>query len=133
MTQIGAQLITFEQVGDAIKILFDGGRVAPGLSQSGFEQAAAQYSEDQSNALKGGELGRFDRNRMVAPFTEVAFSLPVGEISEPVRTDFGYHLIEVLDQQADAESGEVYEVEARHILLRVNPGPATLDLIQQMA
>jgi parvulin-like peptidyl-prolyl isomerase len=98
-----------------------------------FEQAAAQYSEDQSNALKGGELGPFDRNRMVAPFTEAAFNLPVGELSEPVRTDFGYHLIEVLEQQIDAETGEVYEVNARHILLRVNPGPRTLDLIQQKA
>jgi len=50
-----------------------------------------------------------------------------------VRTDFGYHLIEVLDQSIDAESGEVYEIEARHILLKVNPGTDTIDLLVEAA
>ncbi len=60
---------------------------------------------------------------MVAPFTEAAFSLPVGEVSQPVRTRFGYHLIEVLSQDKDKDTGEVYQVHARHILLKVTPGP----------
>ncbi len=97
-----------------------------------FAAAAAEYSEDGS-ARSGGDLGTFDRNRMVAPFTEAAFALPVGEISEPVRTRFGYHLIEVLSQDRDKDSGEVYQISARHILLKVSPGPTTLDLLRESA
>lgn len=97
-----------------------------------FAAAAGEYSEDGS-ARNGGDLGTFDRNRMVAPFTEAAFALPVGEVSEPVRTRFGYHLIEVLSQERDKDSGEVYQIHARHILLKVTPGPATLDLLRESA
>lgn len=95
-----------------------------------FAEAAAVFSED-GTADKGGDLGTFDRNRMVAPFTEAAFALPVGEISEPVQTSFGFHLIEVLEQEM--EDGEVARVHARHILLRVNPGEDTRDAIYQRA
>ncbi len=98
-----------------------------------FATAASDNSEDQGSAIRGGDLGRFDRNRMVAAFTDVAFSLDVGEVSEPVLTKFGYHLIEVTEQDVDQNTGEVYEVTARHILLKVTPGPATLDLIREAA
>ncbi len=95
-----------------------------------FEEAAAVYSEDGS-ASNGGDLGTFDRNRMVAPFTEAAFSLPVGQISDPVETQFGFHLIEVLEQET--EGGEVARVHARHILLRVTPSEATRDAVYERA
>jgi len=98
-----------------------------------FEDAASDYSEDAATATGGGELGTFDRSRMVAAFTEVAFSLPVGELSEPVKTKFGYHLIEVTDQSIDQDTGEVYEITARHILAKVTPGPDTLDLLRDSA
>jgi len=101
--------------------------------QKEFGNAAAEYSDDASSANKGGDLGIFDRTRMVAPFTEVAFALQIGEISQPVKTKFGYHLIEVLDQSTDEETGEVYEISARHILLKVTPGPDTLDLLRDSA
>ena len=95
-----------------------------------FAEAARLYSEDGS-AEAGGDLGTFDRNRMVAPFTEAAFSLPVGQISEPVETQFGYHLIEVLEQEE--EDGELARVKARHILLKVTPSDATRDAIFERA
>lgn len=95
-----------------------------------FASAAAIYSEDGTSE-SGGDLGTFDRNRMVEPFTEAAFSLPVGEISEPVRTQFGYHLIEVLEQTET--DGEVTEVHARHILFRVEPGEETLNALYENA
>ncbi len=98
-----------------------------------FETAARDNSEDQNSIVRGGDLGRFDRNRMAPEFTEVAFALPVGELSEPVLTKFGYHLIEVTEQDIDQNTGEIYEISARHILLRVAPGPATLDLIREAA
>ena len=97
-----------------------------------FEEAAADYSDDPS-ASRGGDLGTFDRKRMVPAFTEVAFSLPEGEISQPVKTRFGYHLIQVIEQHKDEVTGEVFEVHARHILLKVVPGTETLAMINEKA
>jgi peptidyl-prolyl cis-trans isomerase D len=66
-------------------------------------------------------------------FTEVAFSLPVGQISEPVRTPYGYHLIEVLEQDRVADTDSIYQVHARHILMRVTPGPQTQEMLRDSA
>lgn len=97
-----------------------------------FEDAARDFGED-GTAQNGGDLGTFDRNRMVGAFTEAAFTLPVGQVSEPVRTEFGYHLVEVLEQITDPETGEVTQVHARHILLKVTPGPSTMDALRDFA
>ncbi|MBF0620578.1 MAG: SurA N-terminal domain-containing protein [Magnetococcales bacterium] len=59
-----------------------------------FEDAAKQHSQDAS-AANGGSLGAFGKGVMVKPFEQVAFSLPVGKVSHPVKTQFGYHLIRV--------------------------------------
>ncbi len=64
-----------------------------------FEEAAKKYSEDTGSALKGGDLGYFGRGRMVPEFEESAFSLPLGQVSPPVKTDFGYHIIKVEDRK----------------------------------
>ena len=95
-----------------------------------FEDAAAVYSEDAS-ASTGGDLGTFDRTRMVDDFTAAAFALPVGQISDPVETQFGFHLIEVLEQEM--EDDEVARIHARHILLKVEPSEATREAIYQRA
>jgi peptidyl-prolyl cis-trans isomerase D len=89
-----------------------------------FAEAAAIYSEDNSRE-EGGDLGRFNRDRMVDAFTEAAFSLNVGELSEPVLTSFGYHVIEILEQfEVD---GVVDEVHARHILFKIEASEETLS------
>jgi parvulin-like peptidyl-prolyl isomerase len=66
-----------------------------------FAALAAEYSDDPSNAGTGGDLGWFARGAMVAPFEEAAFSLEPGTLSEPVKTEYGYHLIEVLEKDAE--------------------------------
>lgn len=59
-----------------------------------FGELAKQYSEGPS-APKGGDLGYFPAKRMVEPFSKAAFALQIGEVSEPVKTQFGWHLIKV--------------------------------------
>ncbi|MEX0980444.1 MAG: peptidylprolyl isomerase, partial [Gemmatimonadota bacterium] len=75
-----------------------------------FEEVAERESVDPGSASRGGDLGTFARGDMVGAFEDVAFSVPVGEISDPVRTDFGVHLIRVDRRTADS-------AQARHILI----------------
>ncbi len=62
-----------------------------------FAELARQYSEGPS-ASRGGDLGTFPARRMVRPFADAAFAMQVGDISEPVRTRFGWHIIKVEDK-----------------------------------
>jgi len=64
-----------------------------------FSALAKQYSMDPGSKDKGGELGWFRRGQMVPAFDQAAFSLPIGKISAPVKSPFGYHIIQVEKRQ----------------------------------
>ena len=67
-----------------------------------FPYLISQYSDDPSGEFNQGDLGWFGRERLVPEFEEAAFALEPGQFSEPIRTIFGYHIIEVLDRNEEA-------------------------------
>ena len=77
---------------------------------SSFEVLAADYSQDPGSKNSGGSLGFVRRGSLVTPFESVAFNLSPGEISKPIKTDFGYHIIETQEIRGD-------RIKVRHILM----------------
>src|SRR3989338_11000102 len=73
-------------------------RASPNLPQD-FAQTAAEHSLDTASALAGGDLNSAGRGVFVPEFEEAAFSLNIGDISEPVKTQFGYHLLYLTDKK----------------------------------
>ncbi len=61
-----------------------------------FGRLAKEFSIDSGSAKRDGNLGYFGRGKMVKPFEEAAFKLQVGQVSEPVKSEYGYHIIKRL-------------------------------------
>lgn len=83
-----------------------------------FEELAREHSEGPT-AERGGDLGFFPRHQMVPEFSEVAFEMEPGDISEPVRSQFGYHIIQVVDSREGEEANfenvqDDLELQIRH-------------------
>ncbi len=92
------------------------------LGGEDFGELAAAYSEEPGAQTTQGNLGFFTAMQMVFPFEQAAYTTPVGQVSAPVRTQFGYHLVKVLDRQPSRG-----EVEVSHIMLRTEPGGENSD------
>ena len=75
---------------DSVKMMLNSG--------SDFAQLASQYSEDPGSKANGGDLGFFERRMMVKEFDEAAFNLKVGEVSDVVKSNFGYHIIKLTEK-----------------------------------
>jgi peptidyl-prolyl cis-trans isomerase SurA len=81
---------------------------------SPFEDLAKEYSQDPGSSGGGGDLGYMKRGTLVSEYEEVAFSLDINEISEPVLSSFGYHIIQLLDKKGES-------IHTRHILRFLKP------------
>ncbi len=84
-----------------------------------FSMLATLYSQDPASAKKGGELGFFSRGDMVADFESAAFALKPGEVSPIVETQYGFHIIQLIERRGNT-------INARHILLVPQVSPDDL-------
>ena len=91
-----------------------------------FEDVAKRESVDSVSATQGGDLGKGGKGRFVPDFEKAAYALTAGDISQPVATQFGYHLIKV-----DSKKGDTLSV--RHILLRVQPSDSSAARVDREA
>lgn len=91
-----------------------------------FEDVAKRESADSASAVQGGELGKVTRGQLVPEFEKAAFALKPGELSQPVLSPFGYHLIKV-----DSRNGDTLTV--RHILLRIQPSDSSAAKVDREA
>jgi peptidyl-prolyl cis-trans isomerase SurA len=88
-----------------------------------FEALARKNSEDPSAAENGGNLGWFSAMRMVYPFETAAFTTPVGQISQPVRTRFGYHILKI-----NGKRDALGELKVAHIMLKTGKEATAEDV-----
>ena len=124
-----------------------------------FAKVAAELSDDTGSARSGGDLGFFTRGNMEPAVEDAAFSLKLNEVSQPIRTIYGWHLVEVLERDTvktrvrtaagrdsldkaghpvqrdtlDAKGKAVLEAHARHILIRVPIGDADIERARGVA
>ena len=98
-----------------------------------FAEMAGAISEDEVSAANGGELGVFGRGSMVPEFEAAAFALAPGEVSQPVQTAYGWHLILTEETLPPDDESPVERVRARHILLKFQPSPETEELALERA
>ena len=113
------------------------------LDKTPADQLAAKFAElakansDCPSGAKGGDLGAFSHGQMVKEFDEAAFKLPVGKVSDPVKTQFGQHLIMVTKKipavaAKDGQEAQPEKVQASHILVKsetVRPLPKKESLV----
>ncbi|USN53860.1 MAG: peptidylprolyl isomerase [Candidatus Nomurabacteria bacterium] len=90
-----------------------------------FGEVAKQFSEDESTASNGGELGFFGQGEMVQPFEDAVSQLEPGEVSDIVETSFGYHIIQLEEKATDDDGNPTYR--ARHILIRTKSVDDLID------
>lgn len=91
------------------------------LDGESFRALATLYSEDPGSAKSGGDLGFFKRGMMVPEFDAVAFRLKEDSVSEVIKTDFGYHFIQMLERRGE-------QINVRHILIRPKTSVEDLEL-----
>ena len=95
-----------------------------------FAALAQDYSDDKATAQEGGDLGWLGKGKMIQPFEEALPNLNLGEISQPIRSQFGWHLVKLLEKRRQNGQDEFH---LAHILLKMSPSEHTLDSLKMMA
>lgn len=94
-----------------------------------FEDMALRHSDDPGTREDGGDLGWFDKGKLVPEFEKAAFQLQEGQISLPVESPFGYHLIQTIEKKPDA-------INTRHILIKLDESnddrDATIKFLREL-
>lgn len=97
-----------------------------------FEEAATKYSQCPSKSV-GGDLNYFGRGQMVPEFEEAAFSMEKDKVSDPVKTQFGYHLIKVTDKKAEEiKTFEESKQQVSQVLLGTKQNKVYMDKIEEL-
>jgi parvulin-like peptidyl-prolyl isomerase len=103
------------------------------LDGADFADLALRFSQDPGSASSGGDLGFFSRGRMVKEFSDTSFALPPGQVSQPVQTQFGYHLIKVDEHRpAGVRPLEEVQVEIRRQLAQARGDSTALRTANAM-
>jgi peptidyl-prolyl cis-trans isomerase SurA len=113
------------------------------VSGEKFAKVAAEVSDDTGSSKSGGDLGFFAKGSMDPAVEQAAFSLKLNEVSEPVRSLYGWHIVQALERDTlktvagkdslDAEGKAIPEAHARHILIRVATTDADRDRAKAQA
>ena len=108
-----------------------------------FAKVAAEVSDDPGSAQAGGDLGFFTKGSMEPAFEAAAFSQKINEVGPPVRSSFGWHVIQVLERDTvktagrrdslDQDKKPVLEAHARHLLIRVEVGDNDIERARTLA
>ncbi|MBU8915661.1 peptidylprolyl isomerase [Bacillus sp. FJAT-29953] len=112
-------LVADETTANTVKQKLDGG--------AKFEDVAKEYSTDKASAQNGGDLGWFGAGKMDPDFEKAAYALKVNEISAPVKTQFGYHIIQVTDKKEKKS----YDEMKKDIEYQVKSQKLTTDVINK--
>ncbi len=100
-------------------------------TEDDFRNAAQFSSEDYSNASEGGDLGYFGRNAMVKPFSEAAFTkAKIGQVYGPVKTDYGHHLIWLMDKTSDSQDYSARQKQIAYLYLKEKTAAKTKEILE---
>lgn len=98
-----------------------------------FAKLASHYSIDPSSKDNGGDVGYFTKGRMVSEFDQVVFSLDVNQVSEPVKTEYGYHIIKVTDKKTNKFEDKKKAIERELTLKKAKPIKEVISKLQKEA
>lgn len=90
------------------------------LKGASFEDMAKKYSGDPGSAVSGGELGWFDKGKLVPEFEKAAYALQPGELSLPIESPFGLHIIKLIEKKKES-------INTKHILLKLGQSDSDIE------
>jgi len=116
-------VVVSQKTKDSLFLFLSNLKDSVSLGSLSFDEAAKKYSEDPGSKTNGGHLGFTKRGTLLPVYEKTAFLLDVGEISNPIESSFGFHLIKLLDRVGE-------KIKTQHILLSLLAGDQDLKIIE---